>query len=142
MEEAAKQISESCYYAHSSAGGDGNYGQNIGAGATAQNVNALITNLMYNNETELYPGPYGSEPDMTNFEPWGHYSQIVWASTTEVGCYTNDCSAQGLRNIGPHVGPQFTVCNYYPPGNMGGEYGKNVPAPGHKLPMITIKESS
>jgi len=71
---------------------------------------------MYNGEINYYPqDSYGKEPDMTNFEKWGHYSQIVWKSTTQVGCYTQYCP-NGLANTGQYVAPYFTVCNYSPPG--------------------------
>jgi len=55
-----------------------------------------------------------------------HFSQIVWAESTTVGCYTQDCTGAGLIGVGSDVAPYFTVCNYYPPGNMGGEYGDNI----------------
>ena len=76
----------------------------------------MITNSMYDGEINSYPGPYGSDNvDLTNFRAWGHYSQIVWRDTTEVGCYTAYCP-QGLANTGPNTPPYFTVCNYFPPG--------------------------
>ena len=96
----------------------------------------MINNEMYNDEIEYYPTPYGIEPDMSNFEKWGHYSQIVWKSTTQVGCYTQYCS-NGLANTGGGVSPYFTVCNYSPPGNFGGEYGANVGQPGD-MPTVTL----
>ena len=77
----------------------------------------MITNEMYNNEFGYYPQPWGaSSPDMSQFENWGHLSQIVWADTTSVGCAWQDCSSQGLANVGGGVGAWFTVCNYSPPG--------------------------
>jgi hypothetical protein len=106
----------SCLTDNSQAGGGG-YGQNIGAGASPDAVPALITDEMYNNEIGYFPTPYGqAQPDMSNFENWGHFSQIVWKSTTSVGCATVDCSAGGLANTGAGVSPWFTVCNYSPPG--------------------------
>ncbi|RMZ83966.1 hypothetical protein DV737_g1335, partial [Chaetothyriales sp. CBS 132003] len=137
MEQTAKQISETCYYAHSRSAGDGVYGQNIGAGFAADDIASMVGNAMYNGEIELYPGPYGEDPDMTNFESWGHYSQIVWSDTTDVGCWTTDCSATGLQNVASEVGPVFTVCNYYPPGNVVGEFGAKVPSPGD-MPIVVI----
>lgn len=123
----AAQIASSCVYAHDTSAGGGGYGQNIGAGAPPEDAPKMITNQMYNGEIEAYPG-YGGEPDMGNFEVWGHFSQIVWASTTSVGCATQHCP-NGLANTGSGVSPYFTVCNYSPPGNFGGQYGKNVLAP-------------
>ncbi|RMZ79802.1 hypothetical protein DV738_g3201, partial [Chaetothyriales sp. CBS 135597] len=140
MEQTAKQISETCVYAHSSKAGDGIFGQNIGAGFAADNIAAMVGDAMYNDEIELYPGPYGNEPDMTSFESWGHYTQIVWSDTTDVGCWTTDCSATGLANVAPEVGPQFTVCNYYPPGNIVGDFAAKVNRPG-TLANVVITSS-
>jgi len=123
----AATIAASCVYAHDTTTGGGGYGQNIGAGAPDSDIPKMITNQMYDDEINYYPG-YGSEPDMTNFEKWGHFSQIVWADTTSVGCYTQYCSG-GLANTGSGVSPYFTVCNYSPPGNFGGEYAANIKAP-------------
>ena len=104
---------------HDSQAGGGGYGQNIGAGASPDAVPALITNEMYDDEIPFFPLPYGqASPDMSNFENWGHFSQIVWQSTTSVGCATVDCSASGLANTGSDVSPWFTVCNYSPPGRL------------------------
>ena len=94
----------------------------------------MINNEMYNGEIDFYPLPYGVEPDMSNFEQWGHYSQIVWSSTTHVGCANQYCPG-GLANTGSDVSPYFTVCNYSPPGNFGGQYGANVKKPGN---MATV----
>jgi pathogenesis-related protein 1 len=41
----------------------------------------------------------------------GHYTQMVWRSTTEVGCGMTVCPDKG----------QLWVCNYNPPGNWVGE---------------------
>ncbi|KAF6237945.1 hypothetical protein HO173_004146 [Letharia columbiana] len=152
----AEQIAKTCFYNHSKAAGDGNYGQNIGAGIDAGNISALLTNMLYNDEIENYPLPYGQDvPDGSQFEQWGHFSQMVWSDTTSVGCYTYDCSPAGQpttqdcnangqpylanTNCGPDGGTPavFTVCNYYPAGNVDGEY-EAVKAPlGHGIVQMT-----
>ncbi len=84
--------------------------------------------MFYDNEVTWYDGLYGeAQPSMTNFEHWGHFSQIVWKGTTHVGCATQQCST--LQNVGSDVPPVFTVCNYSPPGNYANEYGDNIGAP-------------
>lgn len=127
MASIAAQIAASCVYAHDTSTGGGGYGQNIGAGSPPSDIPSMISDLMYNDEINYYPG-YGGEPDMSNFHLWGHFSQIVWKSTTSVGCATQYCPG-GLANTGGGVSPYFTVCNYSPPGNFGGQYGANVLAP-------------
>lgn len=93
----------------------------------------MLTNGMYNGEVNYYPGyTYinNADPDMTNFARWGHFSQIVWNSTTKVGCFTQYCP-NGLSNIGgaTNIRPYFTVCNYSPPGNYRNRFYMNVFAP-------------
>lgn len=47
----------------------------------------------------------------------GHYTQLVWSSTEEVGCGLSQCSrSQG----GPTFQFDIWVCNYDPPGNFVG----------------------
>lgn len=117
LASSAQTIAESCVYAHNTAVDGGGYGQNIAAGVPADNITAVITDLFYNGEVEWFAGLYQqAQPSMVNFEHWGHFSQVVWKSTTQVGCATVDCSAQGLANVGSDVAPMFTVCNYGPPG--------------------------
>lgn len=88
----------------------------------------MITNMMYNGEIGFFPQPYGSgSPDMSGFDKWGHFSQIVWKSTTHVGCATVTCP--NLGNVDSSEPVPFTVCNYSPVGNVATEYGSNVLAP-------------
>lgn len=105
---------------HSEMGGGG-YGQNIGAGTSPDKIGEMITNAMYNGEIGYYPEYGVDSPDMTNFEEWGHFSQIVWKNTVSVGCATVDCT-NGLSNVGSGVTPYFTVCNFYPPGKFAPSY--------------------
>ncbi len=51
----------------------------------------------------------------------GHYTQVVWRSTTSVGCAKQRCtSGSPFGSTGGGVWYYF-VCNYFPPGNVGGE---------------------
>ncbi|KAL8814406.1 MAG: hypothetical protein Q9223_006362 [Gallowayella weberi] len=148
----AEQVAKSCVYAHDRTPGGGGYGQNIAAGTPAKQVAQILTNAFYNDEMMLYPGYGNDSPDMTHFEKWGHFSQMLWGSTKKVGCYSYSCNpntdtktdcnpATGqsyLGNVacGPTSGtyPVFTVCNYSPPGNYAGQYSQ-VKAPQGKAFM-------
>lgn len=139
LAEIALEIANSCNYAHNTTAGGGNYGQNIAAGAPADNITSVISDLFYNGEILNYAGLYGqATPDNINdetaFDGWGHYTQIVWKGTNSVGCATVDCTGQGngpqgLGSVGASVPPYFTVCNYGPPGNYLGEFADNVGEP-------------
>jgi uncharacterized protein YkwD len=116
LANTAAIIASTCIYAHSMNVNGGGYGQNIAAGVEANNVSAVITELFYNGEVGYYNNLYGqASPDMSQFEKWGHFSQLVWKGTTKVGCATQYCSG-GLANTGQYVAPHFTVCNYGNPG--------------------------
>ena len=45
-----------------------------------------------------------------NFDAWGHYTQVIWKDTKEVGCAKMECK-----------GSVIVVCNYDPPGNVIGQ---------------------
>jgi len=45
----------------------------------------------------------------------GHFTQVVWRGTTQVGCGTARCPSGDIW-----------VCNYYPPGNVLGQFPQNV----------------
>ncbi|KAJ5816039.1 Allergen V5/Tpx-1-related protein [Penicillium robsamsonii] len=129
LEEAANTVASSCSYGHDTSveSASGAYGQNIAYGYDKADVGKkIISDMMYTNEAPEFAGLYGqSSPDMTNFAAWGHFSQIVWKSTTQVGCATVSCD--DLENVGGAA--PYTVCNYGSPGNVAGAYAENVLKP-------------
>ncbi|KAK5046171.1 hypothetical protein LTR84_008628 [Exophiala bonariae] len=126
LADIAREIAQTCVYGHVTSVGGGGYGQNIGAGYTADpfSMGKFITEGLYNSEVNLYTA-YGSEPNIADFTLWGHFTQVVWESTDSVGCYTADCTSNGLANA-PGISPFFTVCNYAPPGNYAGFFDVNI----------------
>ena len=45
----------------------------------------------------------------------GHFTQVVWKGTQRLGCASATCARM-----------QVWVCNYDPPGNMQGDFQRNV----------------
>lgn len=52
--------------------------------------------------------------DRSTRQKVGHYSQMVWANTTLVGCGTSEYDITDIRMV-------MIVCNYAPTGNYLGE---------------------
>lgn len=59
---------------------------------------------------QFRPGQFPRVSTTGNWADVGHYTQIVWADTREVGC----AAARGARF-------DILVCRYYPAGNVIGE---------------------
>ena len=56
----------------------------------------------------------------------GHFSQVVWKGTTEIGCG----AAQGPKKLaGRNATINYVVCHYAPAGNVYGQYPANVLQP-------------
>lgn len=53
---------------------------------------------------------HGQALNVSNWHASGHYTQVVWMNTKEIGCAKSEC---GDRVI--------VVCNYDPPGNVMGQ---------------------
>lgn len=129
LASTAQKIASTCNYGHSMNIDGGGYGQNIAAGVGPGNIAKIISDMFYNHELPAFGDQYGVA-NPTGFEKWGHFSQVVWKKTSEVGCHTCDCSKKGgLKNVGGNVAPWFTVCNYKSPGNVAGQYGQNIGRP-------------
>jgi uncharacterized protein YkwD len=68
------------------------------------------------NEKTLYNG---GPVDSTNYLIFGHYTQMVWRGTTQIGCATA-ITQEGVPPgaVGETV---YLVCRYSPPGNQFGQ---------------------
>lgn len=108
---AAQSWANNCMYAHTP---NNPYGQNIwvlsvGTGATGQGVTDS-----WASEVADYDYANNSCSDVC-----GHYTQIVWRSSTQLGCGVATCNVN--RPFGGSGPWQFVVCNYNPPGNFVGQ---------------------
>jgi uncharacterized protein YkwD len=95
-----------CVFGHS---GDATYGENLAAG-TAGALDPESTVAMWYDEIKLYKFPAGGFSMQT-----GHFTQVVWTTTTQVGCGHVTCN-----------GNDIYVCNYDPAGNWEGQYKEHV----------------
>ncbi|KAG2501458.1 hypothetical protein HYH03_001238 [Edaphochlamys debaryana] len=101
----AQAWADRCVWQHSSY----RLGENLAAGNYKKASDVLYGIGMWYNEICEY------DFDKSGWQGGaGHYTQMVWADTTEVGCgYTLCADLVGLWN---NVG--MLVCNYNPPGNI------------------------
>ena len=99
---------------HSTAKDRPGEGENLWSGWSTNGPSEFKPNNMVNdwaNERKYYTG--GICPDFSStgrFGDVGHYTQIVWSATTEVGCGSAD-----VRET------RVFVCRYSPPGNIIGK---------------------
>ncbi|CAK7242788.1 MAG: hypothetical protein STHCBS139747_004290 [Sporothrix thermara] len=99
-----------CTFAHSG----GPYGENIAVGY--QSVQDAVD--AWGNERSKY-----SFNDPGFSEATGHFTQLVWKNSTSVGCGRKLCGgkADGSKSTG-----WFLVCEYWPRGNIIGQFAEEV----------------
>jgi Cysteine-rich secretory protein family len=84
-------------------------GENLAGGPTTYSATDLVE--LWGREKQYFIG--GIFPDVSSTGNWadvGHYTQVVWRNTTQVGC--------GMATTG---GNTVMVGRYLPPGNVEGE---------------------
>ncbi len=94
-----------CMFGHSG----GSYGENLAAGTTGT-LDAEAVVKMWYDEVAQYKFPDGGFSMQT-----GHFTQVVWRGTTQVGCGRSHCKDMDIW-----------VCEYSPAGNWEGQYRQNV----------------
>ena len=96
------------------------YGENIAWGSGG-GYDVLTAARSWYEEKESYTPGTPIPRDFRDFKA-GHYTQMVWKDTTEIG------AGKAVIQAGDQKGSLFVVCNYNPRGNMIGE--KPFPATG------------
>ncbi|RSL54796.1 hypothetical protein CEP54_009715, partial [Fusarium duplospermum] len=102
--EYAQQLVSIGSLVHSGADG---FGENLYQGGEGEATPLTNAVNMFNDEKKDYSG---QAIDSSNYMTFGHYTQVVWKSTTKVGM----AKAEGN-------GKCFVVARYQEPGNMIGE---------------------
>lgn len=95
-----------CVFGHSG----GKHGENLAAGTTGALPPEEVVRMWYE-EVKLYD--FG-KPTGFSMET-GHFTQVVWTDTTEVGCGMAQCK-----------GNDIWVCQYERPGNWEGQFRQKV----------------
>jgi hypothetical protein len=119
----AQAWTDGCVYQHNPRLRDLSLGENIAATAPPGGRTATEVVGLWASEAPYYDHVTNtcdtSDPP-NEAGTCGHYTQLVWRSTTVVGCAMRTCSS------GSPFGPSFPtwdywVCDYAPPGNHVGQ---------------------
>ena len=111
----AQNYANQCLFDHGGVGLSTIYGQNIFAAAGYVPTVSDIVGTYWAGESVDYN--YASNT-CTPGQVCGHYTQVVWATSTNLGCGTKLCSINSpFGSAFPNW--QVWVCNYNPPGNYG-----------------------
>lgn len=128
LARSAQYMASRCVFIHSRSG----LGENLlmGSADLARAVTMWYGEIYYYNFDE--PGF-----DMST----GHFTQVAWMSTRQVGCALDDCDdgvVVPLSNGGSVTvkNTQLVVCQYWPAGNVIGDFARNV-APPRGVPPAT-----
>lgn len=107
---SAQAWADTCPSGHSGSG----YGENMAFSSPASYNPGVETIVQWwYDEEPLYDY---SNPGFSS--DTGHFTQVVWKGTTEIGCgFKSGCST-GSANV--------WVCQYNPPGNYTGQFAANV----------------
>jgi pathogenesis-related protein 1 len=111
----AQAWADQCQLKHNPNLGTLKLGENIAA-ATPNSLTTAGVVQNWGSEASFYD--YGTNSCAPG-KQCGHYTQIVWRNTTQVGYATKECGQNS-----PFAGFtrwQFWVCNYSPPGNYAGQ---------------------
>lgn len=96
----------------------GNYGENLAAGTGTYGIVDAVSDWMSEASAYNYNKPGFSSAT-------GHFTQVVWQSTTQVACAVASCPAGTIFS----QASQYVVCRYTPPGNYIGQFAANVGRP-------------
>ncbi|KAF9015338.1 CAP domain-containing protein [Cyathus striatus] len=106
----AQQWANGCVFEHSG-GSLGDFGEDLAAGGGDFSITSAVK--LWTDEA--------SEYDPSNPVP-SHFTQVVWKATTQVGCAVQSCD--GILD----GTAKYYVCEYFPAGNVIGEFAENVQA--------------
>jgi uncharacterized protein YkwD len=132
--QVALAYAQQCNYLHNpnlqsdykSAGGTTSAGENIAAGAPTLTIAGANMGWI-DDEKPAYT--YATNSCNTSIAPeCGHYTQIVWKTTTSVGCALVTCNTNSPFNTAKYGTKWgYAVCDYAPAGNIVDQHGLEKP---------------
>lgn len=119
LASGAQTWANNCNWSHSNAPG---VGENLYAGATSSGFPAnverdSVTNTSGFGWADEFPN-YNYAANTCAGGQCGHYTQVVWRTTTQVGCAWKQCTT-GSPFQPPFTNWTLVVCQYSPAGNNG-----------------------
>jgi pathogenesis-related protein 1 len=119
----AQAWADGCDYAHNPRLGEHSLGENIAATAPPGARAGPDIVALWASEAPFYDLAANTcaatDPDNTA-GTCGHYTQLVWRSTTAVGCAVRTCTSRSPFGAASPAW-DFWVCDYAPPGNVVGQ---------------------
>lgn len=106
----AQQLAREDTIRHSPQDARGRTGENLWMGTSGYFAPSRMIGYFVDEKQYFRAGRFPEVSNTGNWADVGHYTQIVWAQTREVGC----AKASNARN-------DVLVCRYYPGGNVMGE---------------------
>lgn len=108
----------------------GKFGQNlfVSHGFPTDPGNAEMAIRSWYDECLEYVPPKAGQDVPSNFSKVGHFTQMVWKDTNEIGCNRIDCPKNIRDSNGVLVPAKGSIitCNY-DKGNVAGLFGSHVP---------------
>lgn len=112
---SAQAYANNCQYAHNPGTP---YGENLYAGALSSGFPADVEAAAADEWAAEFPAYNYAANSCSGV--CGHYTQMVWRSTAEIGCGIRQCTANSPFSP-PFTNWTLVVCNYSPEGNAGGQ---------------------
>jgi uncharacterized protein YkwD len=113
LTDSAQRVADTCVFQHSNT----EYGENLAIGTfvTCESAAGL-----WIDEERLYTTPgFSSET--------GHFTQVVWKNTMQVGCGYKACPRGN-----------YVVCHYHPSGNWIGQFEEQVGQAGETVRCVIV----
>ncbi len=107
----AEELARTGRFEHSASASRPNQGENLWAGTEGAFTYEVMADGWIS-EKQYYI--HDRFPYVSNTGDWtdvGHYTQIIWANSTALGC-----------GVATGSGRDYLVCRYSPPGNVSGQF--------------------